>query len=196
MYCNRFICSAICIAGLLSFSVVSTCQTTVTSRLKLLTTEVSLERPERTDHIKVSPDNAHVAYVTTRASKDALLLDGTLGNTYDYISPSSVVFSPDSKHVAYQAKRAGKWVVVVDGIEGKQYDSLGPGIAAVFSPDGKHVAYQVRRGNKSLLVKDGAEGKEENLILPNSIVFSPDSRHFVYEVRRWYERAGSQADGT
>lgn len=109
----------------------------------------------------------------------AVVVDGSMGKTYDEIRAGSLAFSPDRTRVAYLATTGGKWMAVVDGSEGKAYDGVFGSIE--FSPDSRRVAYPARTGGIWTVVLDGVEGKPYDDV--GGPVFSPDSQRVAYRAK-------------
>jgi 4-hydroxybenzoate polyprenyltransferase len=66
--------------------------------------------------LTISPDGRHVAYVVTNeAGSERVALDGTPGETTDWIASDTLIFSPDSRKLAYGARKGRElWWKVID----------------------------------------------------------------------------------
>jgi len=114
----------------------------------------------KSNHVVISPDNEHYAYLDFRGDGVRVVTDGVQGKLYESISGEGPVFSGDSRHVAYVPRRVeGPLVVVIDKTEylgGKDYSWLF-GQTLVLSADGKHWACTAKAGDHRMVVIDGAE---------------------------------------
>lgn len=151
--------------------------------------------PEYDDvqHLLLSPDGKHVAYVARSGVNYSVVVDGRAGSLYDFIGKETpthrnirMQFSPDGKHLAYVAKKRNQHCLVTDGIAGPLFDHIG---VFQFSPDGKRIAYVARTRNKSCIVTDGRAGPlydhiEDDPLIGASMQFSPDSKCLAYAARK------------
>lgn len=151
--------------------------------------------PEYDDvqHLLLSPDGKHVAYVAKSGVDYSVVVDGRPGPLYDFIGKETptrrnirMQFSSDGKHLAYVARKRDQHCVVTDGIAGPLFDGIG---LFRFSPDSKRIAYVARTRNKSCVVTDGRasplyDGVEDDPLIGTSLQFSPDSKCMAYVARK------------
>ena len=127
----------------------------------------------RTQRISVSEDGNHIAIVTTKGSREDVMIDGVEGPVFDEIpkmfvsANAAVALSPTGGHSAYLGRRGGDFIAVVDGKEAgtvstatdKTFGLQGNlGWAFWYNHDGSHLAYAVAEGDKAAMVLDGAKG--------------------------------------
>jgi hypothetical protein len=150
----------------------------------LVFTEAPLGKITESTHLgelKVSPDNAHLAYSLQRGTNWSIALDGVEQGHYDQVR--DLVFSPDSRHLAFAARRGSETQVVLDGKEGPPFKVVAKGFET-FSPDSQHLAYIAWQETNWVAVLDVQAGKPYERIGKSGIIFSPDSKHFAYPAMR------------
>jgi len=136
----------------------------------------------------VSPNAAHIAYVTTlETDREAVVLDGNRQGVHEWVV--ALNFSPDSNRLAYVAGDGQEAVAAVDGQAAKFEGILElhfrfPVEAVLFSPDSRRWAHSAWRNGKPLVVIDGEESPPYEDIDFSTMTFSPDSDHFVYAASR------------
>ncbi len=102
-----------------------------------------------------SPDSAHIAYITTSSDGDRLVLDGVVGDRYDFIAEGPLSFSPDSQSLAFFAMDDNQWFVVLNGEKGEPYDDVIPMSLTFDGPVLYH--YLVVKGEALYLVEGALE---------------------------------------
>lgn len=129
----------------------------------------------RSGRVTMSEDGNHLAIVTSKGSREVVLVDGVEGPVFDEIpkffgSNGNVapVLSATGGHSAYLGRRGGDFIAVVDGKEAgtvaTAQESKGQLIGASMgwtfwlSHDGSHVAYAAYSGGKCAMVVDGKPG--------------------------------------
>jgi hypothetical protein len=128
-----------------------------------------------------SPDHVRLAY----PSRNAVVLDGIAGASYDDVAPASLAFSADGRHLAYAASRGGLWRVIVDGSEGPAFAELGGMVPfgkradLTFTPDGQHVIYRVSDGRPRVIVSNVGATKSYDGVLDVLVFQPPDTAAFV-----------------
>jgi hypothetical protein len=137
--------------------------------------EVTSKAPTEGLRIGVSADGGHYAFVSPKAGKEFLVIDGRApeGSGYDQII--AFLFTSDGKHLAMQARDGKKWVVAVNGVVIASYDNVDHLFGLTVGED-SHVAYGVNMGKESFLVLDGKHEKVYPGIREDSVQFSPDNR--------------------
>lgn len=130
-----------------------------------------------------------MAYISEKAGKKFVVLDGEQGKLYNKVSVKDLKFSPDGKRFVYSAWGDDGMCAVVDGEEQKFYRWV---MNINFSPDSKRVAYLAGLMGEYIeqfVVVDGIEGRRyrphgwfANLSISPPI-FSPDSKHLAYVVQ-------------
>lgn len=126
-----------------------------------------------------SPDAKRLAYVTSAAEGEIMVIDGQKGSPYTMLGRP--VFSSDSKRIAFTAQKGDKWHVVVDGKLSAAYDEVSDGL---FSPDSSRLAYVAGKGDKQFLVVDDQEGDPFAEIQSDTVTFSPNSKRVACVVRK------------
>lgn len=142
---------------------------------------------DSTNAIVVSKDLLHFAYPTARGTGKAMVIDGSLSDSYDKITWFE--FSPDGEHHAFVAGKP--WVLVRDGVEGPAYDAiLTPGLSSnllglspmvAVSQTSKSpwkVAYIARRGEDYVVVHGDQEIARSKLI--HSVVQNSNGSRLAY----------------
>ncbi|MBI4951172.1 MAG: PD40 domain-containing protein [Myxococcales bacterium] len=128
------------------------------------------------------PDNTLTYAFKQGREKQALVVDGKVGETFYYMLEPA--WSADGAHLAYAASTGKAMFLVVDGkkTEHAQADNL------AWSPDGKQLAYTSRLPSAhqdpyTYVVQRGAEQSEpfEEVSAP---VWSPDSRQLAYVAKK------------
>ena len=128
--------------------------------------------------LRISPDNAHIAYSYYFGTNVTAWLDGVQLGSYD--DAGNFVFSPDGRHLAYICRRGWDYSLVRDCQEGAKYTDIGKG-CVFFSGDSQHLAYLARRGSKWIAVHDTKEGKGYDRI-GKAVVLSHDGSRLAYPV--------------
>ncbi len=137
------------------------------------------------DHITVSPNGLHIAYIAHKGSRSVAVIDGKMGpvfDAFDHISQlqdQRFAFSPDGKRCAYLGHASDDIKVVV----GDEQSPAGLQIRDfMFSPDGSHYAYSMVVANNGpwLEVFDGKPQPTEYVSETKNPVFSSDGKHFAY----------------
>jgi roadblock/LC7 domain-containing protein len=126
-----------------------------------------------------SSDGTRVAYISAKAGKIVVVVDGHASSEYADAGLESLVFSADSKHFSYYALMEGKWSIVIDGQQ-IGLDEWIPQDSVVFSADGKRTAYVAQKGSRWKVVVDGRDGGEHDNIAQTPPVFSPNDKHVAY----------------
>lgn len=139
------------------------------------------QRPQR---IMISPDGHHVAFISIRGSRFAVVIDGKPSAKYDEIGHHNnavnreIVFSPDGQHVMFIARRGEDQIVDVDGQEMVGYQLVDQ---FSFSPDGKQNAFVARHdllNGHLLAVVNGKDS--QNYLTITDMQFSTNSAHMAY----------------
>src|SRR5262249_52141444 len=124
--------------------------------------------------VLLSGDGNHIAIVVPKGSRQAVMIDGVEGPTFDEIPQifanrqATMALSPSGGHSAYIGRRGGDYIAVVDG---KEAMTIATSAAANttffvqsqmwsfrFSHDGSHLAYPASEGAKWTMVVDGVKG--------------------------------------
>jgi hypothetical protein len=139
------------------------------------------QSPQR---IVISPDGMHIAFVSIRGSRFAVVVDGKSSRKYDEIGHvnnavnKEIIFSADGQHVMYIARRGDDQMVVIDGQELVGYQLVEQ---FSFSPDGKQNAFVARHDlqpNHLLAVVNGKDSPFYATV--TDLQFSSNSAHVAY----------------
>ncbi len=152
----------------------------------------------------ISAQGAHLACVSHKGSRVAVLIDGVAGPKLDQVDMASgapptngytsleprtrvIVFSPDGVHCAYCGQQGNEMVVVVDGKELQRLPyklNMFSGCPLQFSPGGKHIFYAYDDSTShTTFVIDGKPCPFTPSALPptfKGIEFSPDELHYAF----------------
>jgi hypothetical protein len=137
------------------------------------------------DHITVSPNGLHIAYITHKGSRSVAVIDGKMGPVFDafdhitQLSDQKFAFSPDGKRCGYLGHSGDELKVVV----GDEQSAAGLQIRDfMFSPDGSHYAFSMIAANNGPWVEvfDGKPQTIEYVSEPKNPTFSSDGKHFAY----------------
>jgi WD40-like Beta Propeller Repeat len=140
------------------------------------------QTPQR---IVISPDGKHIAFVSTRGSRFAVVVDGKPSGKYDEIGHinnavnKEIIFSADGQHVMFVARRGEDQMVVVDGQEMIGYQLVEQ---FSFSPDGKQntfVAQHDQQNSHQLAVVNGKDSPTAYVTITD-MQFSSNSAHVAY----------------
>src|SRR4051812_9390979 len=99
------------------------------------------QSPQR---VVISPDGMHVAFVSTRGSRFAVVVDGKPSGKYDEVGHvnnavnKEFIFSNDGQHAMFIARKGEDQMVVIDGQELTGYQLVDQ---FSFSPDAKQNAF-------------------------------------------------------
>lgn len=110
----------------------------------------------------VSPDGAHIAYMTFGGGGTTIWMSDSSGGKRRQItkegyetfssSPGTNVWSPDSREILYASTRTGKgdiWVASLDGATRQLTSDINSDDYATWSPDGRNVAFISDRGRQT-----------------------------------------------
>ncbi len=147
------------------------------------------QSPQR---IVVSPDGHHIAFVSIRGSRFAVVVDGKPSPKYDEIGHLNnavnheIVFSNDGQHVMFIARKGEDQMVVVDGQEMVGYQMVDQ---FTFSPDGKQTAFVAQHDQQNAHSLAVVNGKDSPIYATIAgMQFSSNNAHVAY--------VGTVADAT
>ncbi len=139
------------------------------------------QSPQR---VVISPDGMHVAFVSIRGSRFAVVVDGKPSGKYDEIGHlnsavnKEIIFSADGQHVMYIARRGDDQMVVIDGQEMVGYQLVDQ---FSFSPDGKQNAFVAQHDQQNFHLLAVINGKDSPFYATiTDLQFSSNNAHVAY----------------
>jgi hypothetical protein len=140
------------------------------------------QSPQR---VVISPDGHHIAFISIRGSRFAVVIDSKSSPKYDEIGAinnavnKEIIFSADGQHAMFIARRGDDQMAVVDGHELVGYAMVDQ---FSFSPDGKQYAFvgrhDLQNGTPVMVVLNGKEGPGYFAIV--GLQFSSNNAHVAY----------------
>jgi len=139
--------------------------------------------PGGSSHLLFAPDRRQLVYGVHTRRGMAVVVDEKLRESYDWISPDSLVFSADGSHLAYIAGRGAFSFVIRDGAAGTEYEAIASDSVS-FSADGEHLAYAAKQGPRWHIVVDDTSVAEGDTVMEGTPVLSPEGLRIAYVVMK------------
>ena len=135
----------------------------------------------RLRELRVSPDNRRIAYIADAQEGVRVVIDQSLGRTYNNVWAGSLSFSPDSQAVTYLATRGSHSFVISGDQEYGPYDQM-IDCSPTFSADSQHFAYAAQQKEKAAVFRDSElVGQFEGL--GDRLTYSPDGCTLAFRAR-------------